>query len=135
MKYDPLNRLTNMVDAAGTTVYTYGNIGQLLSEDGPWANDTVNYTYTTRRLTGASLDQPSASPWAVTYGYDSISRLTNITSPAGAFGYNYNVGQSVSGWLTPQNVSGKSFSGPLDSICLKWVAKLVGCKTLCIRPI
>jgi len=35
-----------MVDAVGTTVYGYDAVGQLLSEDGPWSGDAVNYTYT-----------------------------------------------------------------------------------------
>jgi len=35
MKYDPLSRLTNMVDAVGTTVYGYAN-QFLASEGGPW---------------------------------------------------------------------------------------------------
>ena len=44
LKYDVLNRLTNMVDAVGTTVYAYENAGQLLSEGGLWPADTVNFT-------------------------------------------------------------------------------------------
>ena len=41
LDYDALNRLTNMVDAVGTTVYGYDNAGQLLSEGGLWPDDTV----------------------------------------------------------------------------------------------
>ena len=33
------------VDAAGTTKFTYTAAGNLLTEDGPWRNDTVAYTY------------------------------------------------------------------------------------------
>ena len=40
LQYDALNRLTNMVDAVGTTVYGYDAAGLLLNEDGPWAGDT-----------------------------------------------------------------------------------------------
>ncbi|HEV2393366.1 MAG TPA: hypothetical protein VG146_13520 [Verrucomicrobiae bacterium] len=49
MKYDWLNRLTNMVDGLGTTVYGYTAAGQLLTEDGPFANDTVTNTYSNRQ--------------------------------------------------------------------------------------
>ena len=90
LSYDPLNRLTNMVDAAGTTVYGYTSFGALLSEDGPWANDTVSYTYDNgRRRSSLTLLAPNASAWTQSYGYDSASRMTNITSPAGAFTYAY----------------------------------------------
>ena len=44
--YDPLNRVTNMVDAAGTTKYAYTAGGQLWTEDGPWSNDTVTNSFT-----------------------------------------------------------------------------------------
>ena len=45
LAYDVLDRLTNMVDGIGVTHYSYDTVGQVLSEDGPWADDTVNYTY------------------------------------------------------------------------------------------
>jgi RHS repeat-associated protein len=89
LRYDALNRLTNMVDAAGTTKYSYTNFGALLSEDGPWDNDTVNYTYENRRRSGLSLLQPNASPWSQSFGYDGANRLTSVASPAGSFGYGY----------------------------------------------
>jgi YD repeat-containing protein len=31
-----------MVDAAGTTKFTYDSAGNLASEDGPWSSDTVS---------------------------------------------------------------------------------------------
>jgi RHS repeat-associated protein len=95
--YDALNRLTNMVDAVGTTRYDYTSFGALQSEDGPWADDTVSYSYSANRLrSGYSLAQPNASPWTLAYGYDAAARLSSVTSPAGTFGYEYKVGQSVS---------------------------------------
>jgi YD repeat-containing protein len=39
LAYDPLNRLTSMVDGIGTTVYGYDAVSKLLSEDGPWPSD------------------------------------------------------------------------------------------------
>ena len=89
LNYDALNRLTNMVDGVGTTRYSYDAVGQLLSEDGPWTNDTVTYIYTNRFRNSLSLLQPGASPWAQAYAYDATQRLTNITTSVGAFGYQY----------------------------------------------
>ena len=42
-QYDDYGRLTNMVDAVGTTAFTYTSFGALLSEDGPWADDRIAY--------------------------------------------------------------------------------------------
>ncbi len=89
LQYDPLDRLTNMLDAVGTTKFTYTDAGQLLSEDGPWANDTVSYGYTHRQRTLMSVLQPNASPWTQSYGYDGISRLSSVASAAGNFDYGY----------------------------------------------
>jgi RHS repeat-associated protein len=96
LKYDALNRLTNMVDGVGTNRYTYDAAGQLLSEDGPWSDDTVNYTNQNRLRTGLSVLAPNASAWSQTYAYDAAIRLTNVTSRAGKFGYSYKAGQASS---------------------------------------
>src|SRR5205807_2210211 len=62
---------------------------QLLSEDGPWSDDTVSYTYNNRLRNSLSLQQPTADAWTQTYAYDGAKRLTNTFSPAGSFGYSY----------------------------------------------
>src|SRR3989442_10858755 len=97
MGYDALDRLTSMVDAAGTTTYGYTSFGALQSEDGPWDNDTVTYSYANQLRSGLSLAQPSASPWAQSYGYDAASRLNSLSSPAGrSFCSNFGAGRI--GW-------------------------------------
>lgn len=95
-QYDWLDRLTNMVDAAGTTTYTYAMGGQMLSEDGPFANDTVTNGYVNRVRVSLGLQQPTGT-WTNLFGYDPAGRLTNVTSPAGAFGYDF----SVNGVMLP----------------------------------
>ena len=95
LRYDALSRVTNMVDAAGTTAYSYDAAGQILSEDGPWADDTVSYTYTNRLRASVSVQAPSASPWTQGYGYDTAKRLTGVTSPAGSFAYAYDALRST----------------------------------------
>jgi RHS repeat-associated protein len=86
LQYDPLNRVTNMVDAAGTTIYSYAVGGQPYTEDGPWSSDTVTNTYDNRLRTALSLAQPTGK-WTNGFAYDAARRLTNVTSPAGAFDY------------------------------------------------
>jgi RHS repeat-associated protein len=115
LAYDALNRLTNMIDATGTTMYGYDAVGQLLIEDGPWANDTVSYGYTARMRTSLSFQQPNAAPWAQTYGYDAARRLTNAVSPAGSFGYTYDpTDQMQVGNLTQPN--GSYITNTYDSV-------------------
>jgi len=87
--YDALNRLTNMTDAVGATVFGYTPVGRLQSENGPWASDTVTYTYVQGLRTALTLSQ-TTSNWSQSYGYDSGWRMTNAVSPAGAFTYSYN---------------------------------------------
>ncbi len=90
LRYDAANRLTNPVDALGTHTFTWTDWGALSSEDGPWAQDTVSCGYNdSHRRQSLSLLQPNASAWTQTYGYDGNWRLTNVTSAAGAFGYQY----------------------------------------------
>ena len=57
-QFDALNRVTNMFDATGTTVYTYTSGGFLYTEDGPFASDTVTNIYTNRLRVGLVLQQP-----------------------------------------------------------------------------
>jgi RHS repeat-associated protein len=83
-----LNLLTNMLDGVGTTRYTYTAVSQILSEDGPWSDDTVTYGYTDQLRTSLSLQQPTGS-WTNRFAYDAAKRLTNVTSQAGSFGYSY----------------------------------------------
>ena len=87
--YDALNRLTNMVDSLGVTAFGYTPAGQLQSENGPWANDSVTYTLVQQLRTAMAITQPGGS-WTQTYGYDSQWRTTNIVTSAGSFGYAYN---------------------------------------------
>jgi len=87
LNYDALNRLTNMVDAVGNSRFSYDSVGQLLSEDGPWASDTVSYTYNNRLRSSLTVQNPNGPAWSQSYAWDSVKHLTNITSPAGAFSY------------------------------------------------
>src|SRR5262249_51458713 len=76
-------------DGVGSTVYGYDSAGQVLSEDGPWSNDTVSYFYANRLRTGMKVAAPVGPVWTQSYGYDSARRLASINSLAGTFGYTY----------------------------------------------
>jgi RHS repeat-associated protein len=88
LQYDLLNRVTNMVDAMGTTKYAYTAGNQVWTEDGPFASDTVTNAYVNRLRVALGLGQPTGV-WTNGFGYDAARRLTNVTSQAGAFGYGY----------------------------------------------
>jgi RHS repeat-associated protein len=114
-----------MVDGVGTNLYGYDAAGQLLSEDGPWAFDTVSYSYLNRRRTGLTLLSPNSSAWVESYGYDNASRLTSVSSPAGAF--NYTLGGAgassplVSKLLLP---TGAFITNTYDSVARQFSTKL-----------
>ena len=70
-QFDALNRATNMVTAGTfTNKISYNAEDQILTDDGPWVNDTVSHTYANRLRIAMSLLQPSASAWTNGYGYD-----------------------------------------------------------------
>src|SRR5438093_8447745 len=93
---DGANRCdTNIIDAAGTTKYTYYAGGLPNTEDGPWSSDTVTYTYNNRLRANLSLQQPTGS-WTNGFTWDAAHRLSTETSPAGTFTYTYKVGQASS---------------------------------------
>ena len=108
LTYDALSRLTNMVDGVGTTIYAYDAAGQVLSEDGPWVDDTVSFVDSNRLRTGLSVLAPDASAWTQSYGYDAARRLTNVVSPAGAFGYSYAAGQAASAGSLVQKLAAET---------------------------
>jgi len=80
-----------MVDGVGTTKYSYTAAGQLLTEDGPFASDTVTNIYSNRLRVEMDLEQPTGL-WTNSFAWDPVKRLTNVTSTAGSFGYQYEAG-------------------------------------------
>ncbi len=86
--FDALNRLKTMIDQSGTTAFSYTPAGQLLTEDGPWANDTVTNSYTEGQRTALAVN-PASPALSQIYVYDSARRPGTISSLAGTFTYNY----------------------------------------------
>ena len=89
--YDPyFPRVKLMTDGLGTTQYQYHPIGtpgamRLSSEDGPFANDTIAYTYDEL----GRIDTRTIDTKAEIYHYDNIGRIDNHTSALGNFDRNY----------------------------------------------
>jgi hypothetical protein len=71
---------------AGTTKYAYTAGGQLWTEDGPFASDTITNIYFNRMRTNLSLQQPTGA-WTNAFRFDPARRLTNVTSQAGSFAW------------------------------------------------
>jgi YD repeat-containing protein len=67
MRYDALNRLTNMVDAVGTNRFTYTAVGAVQREDGPWLNDEIDFTYTNGQRESINLKEPAGGTWMQRY--------------------------------------------------------------------
>jgi RHS repeat-associated protein len=88
LTYDALSQLRALVAVSGTdhltNIFAYTKTGQLVSEDGPFDNDTVSYGYTSGHRTSVGLNNES---WS--YTYDSAWRLSEITNGARVFGYDY----------------------------------------------
>lgn len=85
-------RLATMADGIGTTTYAYHPItagtlgaGKQASVDGPWANDTITYTYDslgrieTRAINGVNQ----------TVVFDAAGRETSVSNALGSFGIAY----------------------------------------------
>ncbi len=99
-QFDAINELTNMTDGVGATTFSYTATGQLQSETGPWASDTVSLVYNQGHRHSLSLSQPSGS-WTQSYGYDAEWRMTGTaSSSAGSFAYGYTTSDPASALIS-----------------------------------
>jgi RHS repeat-associated protein len=96
LAFDPLNRLTNMIDAVGVTRFTWTATSQLQTEIGPWTSSTASNSYSQGLRTAFSLNNAQTAPFALNYSYDSGRRMAGITTPAGPFGYGYGAASAAS---------------------------------------
>lgn len=79
--YSPAGQRTNLVDASGTTGYTYDSRDRLLAKTTP--EGTLNYTYDGF---GNLVTLQSSTPGGVNlnYCYDALNRLAGVTNVADA---------------------------------------------------
>jgi YD repeat-containing protein len=93
LTYDPLNRVTTMIDGVGTSSYSYMAWDAVATEDGPWENDTVTHTFNDVLMpSGWSLAQPNAPPLSLTYAWDGAARLIRVYAPMGTLTNDYSSG-------------------------------------------
>jgi RHS repeat-associated protein len=84
--YDDFDRLIEATDGTGTTLFTYNAGSQLISIDGPLANDTLTYTYDSLgRVETLSVENGRT----ITYQYDRQGRLTSVDDGDAPFTYSY----------------------------------------------
>jgi RHS repeat-associated protein len=88
-------RVSTMTDGLGLTSYAYNPIpttptlgaGRLATIDGPWANDTIGFTYDELgRPLSRSINGPANTEAMV---YDTLGRIQNTTNALGTFNYAY----------------------------------------------
>ena len=85
--YDSLDRPTKLTDALGDTDYSYDASGRLTSLHEAWANDTLSYGYDAKsRLASTKIDNTDTNA----YAYDTLNRVSRLTSPAGMWTPSYN---------------------------------------------
>ena len=90
LSYDALDRVTSVSDGLGTTAYTYDVLSRTTSVDGPFANDTVNYSYdSVGRSSGMNVGNSDGTSFNTTYGYDTLDRGNTLTSPVGTWSTAY----------------------------------------------
>jgi RHS repeat-associated protein len=91
--YDAVyRRPTSMTDTLGTTNYSYhpttpGTLGagHLASIDGPWANDTIAYTYDEL----GRISQRSVGGVLMSFAFDAAGRPTGVSNQLGSFTIGY----------------------------------------------
>jgi RHS repeat-associated protein len=85
--YSPTGQRTNMVDASGTTSYTYDLRDRLQTKDTP--EGSLTYTYDGFGNL-ATIQSSTPSGVSLTYHYDALNRLTNVVdqlSSSTTYGY------------------------------------------------
>ena len=110
--YDLDSRLTQVIDSAGTYIFSFDNMGRLTGA-------SVNYTFLTARTftTGYGYDAASnrtgftdPENGATAYIYDTLNRLQTLTPPSafsgtGSFGFGYDVLSRRTQMTRPNNVT------------------------------
>ena len=83
--YDPLNQCTQMVDAVGTTRWTYDARGRVTGEANPWGAATPELRYD-----GAGrMTQLVFGAWSLALAHDALGRVSMLAAPEGTYSFGY----------------------------------------------
>lgn len=93
--YTPTGKRASMVDASGTTSYTYNNRDHVLTKDTPEGNPTYTYDAHENLLTILSSQANGAS---MTYTYDALNRLASAKDNRIAAGRNVGTDGTFTGF-------------------------------------
>jgi RHS repeat-associated protein len=93
--YNNMGRRSSMVDASGTTSYTYDVRDRLLTKGSPAG--TLTYTYDVAGNT-LTLKSSNAGGASMTYTYDQLNRLSSMTDASGATTYSYDAVGNLGGF-------------------------------------
>jgi RHS repeat-associated protein len=101
--YDAHDRVLAMIDALGTTKYSY-DVGRAVSTvDGPWEDDTISYEYD---QAGRVREARIAGGTPITYGYDEQGRLASVARGEAVYRYSYaGASQIITGLTRPSGVT------------------------------
>ncbi|MBS1708233.1 MAG: hypothetical protein JSS65_05865 [Armatimonadetes bacterium] len=105
VSYDTLDRTSNVVDGAGTSSWTYDDLGGVLTGTRTYTSlsaKTFTYSYNPDG-SRASLGTPAGT---FGYSYDAVGRPTQLAAPAATVNYTY----LDNGWLSNRKLwSGLAF--------------------------
>ena len=73
--YSPTGKRLSMIDASGTTTWSYDNQDRVLVKATP--QGTLSYTYLPNSLV-ASVSSSNANGTSINYGYDAVNRLASV---------------------------------------------------------
>jgi RHS repeat-associated protein len=116
--YDLANHLTQVVDPTGTYAFTFDADGRLTQTSTAYAfiagkTFTVGYGYDAA-ANRTSMTDPQNAPTA--YAYDTLNRLSSLTSPQGAFGFSYDALSRRTQLTRPNNVTTTYSYDPLSRL-------------------
>ena len=105
--YDLANHLTQATDATGTYGFTFDADGRLTQTSTAYAfisgkTFTVGYGYDAAANRTSMTDPQNG---ATSYVYDTLNRLTSLTSPQGTFGFSYDALSRRTQLTRPNNVT------------------------------